>query len=304
MTPVECSIAIAVVLGIIFCWFVIANHQDQLRREQETQKAAAKKEDQRRRIEARERKRLERKAWEESPEGLAHLEAERTKKEALEKLKREAREAAEEADRQRRAEEERIRKIAEEERARREWHEFYRSRQLSEVDTMSGREFEQFVCRLLARLGYKAIVLTPINNDQGGDILCESPDNADVVVQVKRWKDSVGNAVIQELLGAMTYYGRDSGLVVTSSRFTRSATALASKKPRIRLCDRVWLEEVLRSCMPPVVPDFSWDEYEKNVKPWLDLKVLDSPPSQQITQRQKSPRVRNSRRRRWRRRWR
>jgi hypothetical protein len=105
-------------------------------------------------------------------------------------------------------------------------------------------------------------------NDQGGDILGVSPGGARVVIQAKRWRGSVGNDAVQELLGAMLYYDRSEGMVVTNSTFTDAARELAKKSPRIALCDGGWLAEQIKQFLPPDIPEFSWEEYNRVVKDW------------------------------------
>ncbi len=113
-------------------------------------------------------------------------------------------------------------------------------------------------------MGHTEITLTPYN-DQGGDILCRWNDTR-IVVQAKRWKGAVGNAAVQELLGAMLNYGCTAGMVVTNSKFTGPARALAAKDPRITLCDRRWLSLQIPQYLPPQIPVFNWREFNQAVK--------------------------------------
>ena len=170
-----------------------------------------------------------------------------------------------EATRENSQEAERQRKQAEETAARAKWKAYYESKSMADVAKMSGTQFEEFLARLFARMGYTEVALTE-TNDQGGDLLCLSPTGVRIVVQAKRWKTSVGNGAVQELLGAMLFYGRDEGLVVTSSKFTPSAHALAGMHPRITLRDGRWLAEQIKLFLPAEVPEFSWEVYNRVVK--------------------------------------
>jgi hypothetical protein len=155
-----------------------------------------------------------------------------------------------EADRARQREAERRRKEAEALAAKERWLRCYASKTLDEIATMTGRQFEEFLACLFARMGYCRPMLTAVN-DQGADILCLSPSGAKVAIQAKRWRGSVGNEAVQQLLGAMVYYECVEGIVVTNSQFTQAARALARKDPRITLCDRRWLAEQITRFVAP-----------------------------------------------------
>ncbi len=144
------------------------------------------------------------------------------------------------------------------------WNIFHVSATLEEIAGMTGTQFEVFLARLFERMGYTEIALTPIN-DQGGDILCRS-NGSRVVVQAKRWKGAVGNAAVQELLGAMLHYGCTTGMVVTNSRFTAPAYELAAKDFRITLRDGRWLGAQIAKYLPPQIPVFNWKEFNRAVK--------------------------------------
>jgi hypothetical protein len=160
--------------------------------------------------------------------------------------------------------------------ARWSWQRFHEGKAISDIEQMSGREFEQFLARLLSRMDYTQILLTPNSNDQGGDIVCNCPQGIRTVVQAKRWKNKLGNSVVQEVLGAMLIYGCQTGMIVTNSSFTRSARSLASKDPRIVLCDGSWLQKRVEEYLPPEVPAFDREEYEKSVKGKVSLLFLQS----------------------------
>ena len=46
-------------------------------------------------------------------------------------------------------------------------------------------------------------------------------------MQAKRWKQKVNLKAVQEVIGAMSYYGADLGIVITTSGFFSSAKNLA-----------------------------------------------------------------------------
>jgi hypothetical protein len=173
---------------------------------------------------------------------------------------------------ERRKEAERQQNEREEIAARAKWQAYHESKSMAEIAGMSGQEFEKFLARLFARTGYTDITLTP-TNDQGGDLLCTSPSGERVVIQAKRWRGSVGNSAVQQLLGAMVHYGRTRGSVVTNSTFTGPARELAAKDSRITLLDGRWLAEQIKQFLPPVIPEFNWEEYNRVVKGWQPART-------------------------------
>lgn len=116
---------------------------------------------------------------------------------------------------------------------------YYRTRKAmptsSAVEGMSGVEFELHVAELLRSVGIKDVSTTPVTGDQGGDLLF-TWEGTKYVVQAKRYTGSVGNKAVQEAHAAKGFYGCDRAWVVTSSRYTSSAKALA-KELQIDLAD-------------------------------------------------------------------
>ena len=109
------------------------------------------------------------------------------------------------------------------------------------VKELSGVEFETFFSKVLKENGYTDVSGTPATGDQGADILAKK-NGKTIVIQAKRWEGTVGNKAVQEVIGAMKFYGGDEGWVVTNSLFTSSAKALA-QKANIRLVDGNDLKE-------------------------------------------------------------
>jgi len=160
------------------------------------------------------------------------------------------------------------RRRAEEATAHTRWRLYHRSMRVDETDEMSGVEFERFIKTLLERHDYQKVEETPLNGDQGCDLVAYTPDGKKTVVQTKRWKGPVGNSAIQEILGAMLFYDAEIGLVVTNNRFTEAAKKLAAKGEHINLVDRKKLGTMIRKKFPREVPEFNWNDYNKYVKGW------------------------------------
>lgn len=90
---------------------------------------------------------------------------------------------------------------------------------------MRGIEFEQFLVKVFIELGEDAS-LTSKSNDQGVDILIRRKNEL-IAIQVKGYNNSVGNSAIQEVHAGKTFYGCHKSVVITNSKFTKSATKLA-----------------------------------------------------------------------------
>jgi len=113
---------------------------------------------------------------------------------------------------------------------------------IDEVDRMSGVEFERFALAHFKRKGYRAKD-TPKQSDYGGDLVLQK-DGRTVVVQAKRWGGVVGIKAVQEVLGALNYYGADKGIVLTNSDFSENAYELA-RRSRVELWNRQKLTQDL-----------------------------------------------------------
>ena len=99
---------------------------------------------------------------------------------------------------------------------------------LSQIDQMTGVEFERYLkANFQEHFGFKCY-LTPKTNDYGADLILEK-NGEKIAVQAKRYKGNVGIAAVQEVIAACSYYGCDKGIVVTNSFFTKQAINLAKE---------------------------------------------------------------------------
>lgn len=92
---------------------------------------------------------------------------------------------------------------------------------------MDGVEFENLLKAHFEKVGYK-VKTTPKSNDYGADLILLK-DGMKIVVQAKRYKNSVGIAAIQQAYASMGYYKAQKCMVITNSYFTSSAKKLAEK---------------------------------------------------------------------------
>jgi restriction system protein len=93
------------------------------------------------------------------------------------------------------------------------------------VPSMSPLEYEQFVARELERAGWK-VKHIGTQGDQGCDVLAYRAGFR-LVVQCKLYRARVGNAAVQEIVGARRHYRAHLMAVVAPAGFTPSAQALA-----------------------------------------------------------------------------
>lgn len=114
-----------------------------------------------------------------------------------------------------------------------------------DVDRLTGTQFEKFMEDLLNANGYSDAQVTGNAGDQGGDILAYNDDEK-FIIQAKNYalNKKVTNSAVQEVLGAIAYYGADKGIVVTNSFFTSSAKELAEVN-NITLWDRRIVTQML-----------------------------------------------------------
>jgi hypothetical protein len=91
--------------------------------------------------------------------------------------------------------------------------------------SLRGIPFEQFLAEVFEDLGY-SVQTTKASGDQGVDLIVTIEGHR-VAIQTKGYEKSVGNNSVQEVSAGMQFYHCDACAVVTNSRFTRSAIALA-----------------------------------------------------------------------------
>ncbi|MEA1924979.1 MAG: restriction endonuclease [Candidatus Altiarchaeota archaeon] len=117
---------------------------------------------------------------------------------------------------------------------------------ISEIDSISGYEFEGFLEKLFKKMGY-SVTHTKLSGDQGGDLII-SKFGDKIAVQAKRSENPIGNKAVQEVLGAMKMYNCNKGRVVTNNDFTTSARGLAIKS-NVELVGRNKLKDWIKDYM-------------------------------------------------------
>ena len=109
---------------------------------------------------------------------------------------------------------------------------------IAEVDKMEGLEFEHYLAKLFANLGYDTKV-TNGSGDYGADLILLS-NTKKIIVQAKRYKKRVGIKAVQEIASAKSHYNADECWVITNNFFTDPAKKLA-KSNHVTLIDRTQL---------------------------------------------------------------
>jgi restriction system protein len=112
-------------------------------------------------------------------------------------------------------------------RAQDAWQQAYGHAKASELDQLSGKEFEEFLAGLFRAQGYAA-ELTAVTGDYGADLIL-TKDGQRISVQAKRHMGSVGVQAVQEALSGQAYYQCDTAWVITTGAFTTNARVLAEK---------------------------------------------------------------------------
>jgi len=116
----------------------------------------------------------------------------------------------------------------------------------SDIDTMTGPEFEEFLEDFFIKSGYH-VERRKRSHDQGLDLLLVRQGES-TAVQAKRYSKPVGNNAVREAIAAREYYPCTKALVVTNSRFTTSAQQLA-ERCKVELWDRKILKEKIKKTL-------------------------------------------------------
>ncbi len=114
---------------------------------------------------------------------------------------------------------------------------------ISQLDSISGRDFELLLKDIFERLGYKCL-LTKKSHDYGVDLVIEKGKNK-AIVQAKCYSKTVGIKAIQEIVSAKNHYNVYDTIVATNNYFSKEATILATEN-NVMLIDRDVLLELIK----------------------------------------------------------
>ncbi|NCC35262.1 MAG: restriction endonuclease [Chloroflexia bacterium] len=119
------------------------------------------------------------------------------------------------------------------------------ARFVDEIDVLSGldqrpnlmeltpTEFEALIANLFGKMGLETR-LTQASRDGGVDCVAFDPRpifGGKVVIQAKRYKNTVGVSAVRDLFGTMQNEGASKGILVTTSGYGQAAFAFAEGKP-------------------------------------------------------------------------
>jgi len=110
--------------------------------------------------------------------------------------------------------------------------------------SISWQAFERVVCRLLLIEGYEGVRLVGQSSDHGADVIAHK-NGKRWLFQIKRWKNKVGVAVLDETLEALRVYRADIPVIVAPNGFDDRARehqrVLLSRSVPLQLWDRAAL---------------------------------------------------------------
>ncbi len=134
-----------------------------------------------------------------------------------------------------------------------------RALRISNVDHMTGVQFEQYIGGVLKTAGYK-IRYTAASGDYGVDIVAEK-DGTKYAIQLKRYHELVAQEAVREAVAGLARYGCIQAVVVTNSFFTQHAKDLALANKCV-LVDRTkltgWILAFQQSNKKPLVIDLQY----------------------------------------------
>ncbi|MFN8494985.1 MAG: restriction endonuclease [Caldilineaceae bacterium] len=99
---------------------------------------------------------------------------------------------------------------------------------LTYVDKLTPRQFENFVGVLLKTRGFDGVGITPMSGDNGVDVIAHK-NGKHYAIQTKLYSGKVGAADVHEPIAGLRYYNCQAAMVVTNSYFTKPAKEYASK---------------------------------------------------------------------------
>ena len=100
-----------------------------------------------------------------------------------------------------------------------------KSSEKSRSSSVKGKDFELLCVEILKSKEWSAL-LSPSSGDQGADIIANRGP-IKLVIQCKDYKSNVGNAAVQEVNAARTFYDGDLAAIICKKNYTKFARTLA-----------------------------------------------------------------------------
>lgn len=101
----------------------------------------------------------------------------------------------------------------------------FRAIQISNIDSMTGIDFEHYLQRLLSYRGFNTSV-TKASGDLGVDLIASKAGDR-IAIQAKRYDTKVSRRAISDAVAGMKHYGCNRAMVITNNYFTPDAIKLA-----------------------------------------------------------------------------
>lgn len=98
---------------------------------------------------------------------------------------------------------------------------------ISQINLLSGTEFEQYLKLLFEKMGYK-VQTTKKSKDFGADLILEKK-GIKTIVQAKRLSHTVGISAVQEIISARKHYNISQAMVVSNQNYSKEAEILANE---------------------------------------------------------------------------
>ena len=114
---------------------------------------------------------------------------------------------------------------------------------MSQIDALSGVEFEGFLKKLFEKMGY-FVETTKKSYDFGADLVI-SKNGTKSIVQAKCLNKTVGAKAIQEIIGAKNHYNVQNLMVVTNRYFSKEAETMALEND-VKLINRDSLQDLMK----------------------------------------------------------
>ena len=102
---------------------------------------------------------------------------------------------------------------------------------IESIRQLDWKHFEELLGKYYRQAGYKVLENHGRGPDSGVDLRLRDAGNRSILVQCKQWKQKVGVKIVRELYGVVASEGAGSGIVVTSSAFTKEAQEFANSVP-------------------------------------------------------------------------
>lgn len=124
-------------------------------------------------------------------------------------------------------------------------HTFLSNVNISDIDAITGVQFEEIVAVLFDYFGYKT-KLTKRSGDYGVDIFASFKDVRYCIQTKLYYNHNVGSSAIQEINTAKNYYMCDYAVVITNSKYTKQALDMAENL-NVILINRIDLVNILQA---------------------------------------------------------